>query len=66
VVQEVLDEWDSFLWKPLVDGVNRYHLYHSSFRDFLYRHDIIQAAGVDLQDIHGMIGGRLFDDLFDG
>lgn len=63
-VQEVLDEWDQFLNRQTVDGSPRYSVYHASFRDFLHRKDIVQAAGITIKEIHGAIAGNLFDDLF--
>jgi hypothetical protein len=46
-VQLVLDEWEQFLRETVVDGENRYSIYHQSFSDFLYRKDIVQAYGDD-------------------
>src|SRR5215510_3889815 len=44
-VQEVLDAWDQFLHEQPIDGATHYSVYHTSFRDFLHRKDIVQAAG---------------------
>lgn len=46
-VQSVLDEWKQFLRETIVDGENRYSIYHQSFCDFLYSNNIIQAYGDD-------------------
>ena len=46
------------------DEVPAYSLYHGSFRDFLHRKDIVQAAGVTLPGIHALIADRLWESLF--
>ncbi|MBN9519762.1 ATP-binding protein [bacterium] len=63
-VQEVLDEWEQFLHREWVDGQPRYSVYHSSFRDFLHRKDIVQAAGVTLEEINGLIADNLWESFF--
>ncbi len=50
-VQEVLQGWAQFLQKQENEQPPRYRFYHESFRDFLHRQDIVQAAGVNLPDI---------------
>ncbi len=50
-VQEVLNGWAQFLQKQESYQPPRYRFYHESFRDFLHRQDIVQAAGVNLSDI---------------
>jgi len=55
IVQEVLDEWRQFLQASRLDGSNCFSLYHASFRDFLHRSDIMQAAAVSLQDVNARI-----------
>lgn len=62
-VQEVLDEWQAFLHKERAEGDMRYSMYHTSFRDFLYRKDIVQAAGVNVRDINKGIADNLWDEL---
>lgn len=62
--QEVLDEWRQFLHLRDVDGKLRYAVYHSSFREFLYRKDIVKAAGVTIQGINNMIANNLWRDLY--
>ena len=64
-VQEVLDEWDPFLHEQTVAGTRCYSLYHASFADFLHRKDIVQAAGVTIENIHGLIADDLWSQLFD-
>jgi transcriptional regulator with XRE-family HTH domain len=66
-VQEVLDGWAQFLQKQEIYQPPRYRFYHESFRDFLHRRDIVQAAEVNLPDISAeiadvMIGGIFGDD----
>lgn len=63
-VQEVLDAWKQFLHEqPDPEGI-RYSVYHASFRDFLNRKDIVQAAGVTIKDINALIADTLWNDLF--
>ncbi|MEQ9549823.1 MAG: hypothetical protein RIM23_09410 [Coleofasciculus sp. G3-WIS-01] len=63
-VQEVLDEWQQFLHRDKFNGETRYSVYHSSFCDFLSRKDIVQAAGVTLQDINARISDNLMQGMF--
>jgi hypothetical protein len=63
-VQEVLDEWSQFLHEEPSPEGKRYSLYHSSFRDFLHRKDIVQAAGVTIKGINALIGDTLYGELF--
>ncbi len=58
-VQAVLNEWQAFLRPQPVDGETRYSIYHASFRDFLHRQDVVQAAGVTLQDVNRLISDNL-------
>jgi lambda repressor-like predicted transcriptional regulator len=51
-VQEVLDGWAQFLQKQENEQPPRYRFYHESFRDFLHRQDIVQAAEADLRKIN--------------
>jgi hypothetical protein len=63
-VQEVLDDWDEFLREESgADGV-LYSIYHASFRDFLNRLDIVQAAGVTTREINALIADNIAKDLF--
>jgi hypothetical protein len=64
-VQSVLDEWMQFLHATRVDGQSRYTVYHSSFRDFLHRQEVVQAAGIDIPAIHGQIADNLWEELFE-
>lgn len=59
LVQSVLEEWEQFLREHQEDGEKRYSLYHASFRDFLHRKDIVQAAGVTIEGINSLIADNL-------
>lgn len=63
-VQEVLKEWEQFLPPQEIDRQTCYRVYHASFRDFLYRQDIVQAAGVTISGINTLIADRLLEGLF--
>jgi hypothetical protein len=63
-VQEVLDEWDPFLREQRSDADTLFSLYHTSFRDFLHRKDVVRAAGVNLRDINAAIADDLYERLF--
>lgn len=58
-VQEVLNEWQQFLH----DKQERYSFYHASFRDFLHRQEIVQAAGVTIPGIKALIADSLSEEL---
>jgi len=60
-IQLVLDEWREFLHITRTQGEPRYSFYHASFREFLHRQDIVQAAGVDLNEIIGEMSAVLLD-----
>jgi hypothetical protein len=63
-VQEVLDEWKQFLHQhPTHEGL-RYSIYHASFRDFLHRKEIVQAAGITVKQINELIANSLWDSIF--
>jgi hypothetical protein len=64
-VVQILKEWDQFLREQQVDNETRYSLYHSSFRDFLYRQDIVQAAGETIEGVNARIVDSLTKGLFD-
>lgn len=59
LVQSVLDDWEQFLREHQEEGEKRYSLYHTSFRDFLHRKDIVQAAGLTIEGIHALIADNL-------
>lgn len=63
-IQEILDEWRQFLHLQKVDRQTRYSVYHTSFRDFLHRKDIVEAAGVTIEGINRMIANNLCRELF--
>ena len=62
-VQEVLDGWTEFLQKQESYQSPRYRFYHESFRDFLHRRDIVQAAGVNLPDISAEVANNMTEGL---
>lgn len=59
--QAILDEWRQFLRIHQEDNQKQYSLYHTSFRDFLHRKDIVQAAGVTIKGINEIIADNLWD-----
>ena len=63
-IQEVLTEWAQFLHRQEYPQGPRYSVYHSSFRDFLHKKDVVQAAGVDLKKLHQMLAEGPFYQLF--
>ncbi|NEP36998.1 AAA family ATPase [Moorena sp. SIO3B2] len=63
-VQEVLDGWAQFLQKQESDQAPLYRFYHESFRDFLHRQDIVEAAGVNLPDISAEVADKMIGVLF--
>jgi hypothetical protein len=62
-VQEVLDGWAQFLQKQEIYQPPRYRFYHESFRDFLHRQDIVQAAGVNLPSISAEVADNMTEGL---
>jgi hypothetical protein len=62
-VQEILDDWGEFLHETN-NEVLHYSVYHASFREFLHRKDIVQAAGVTLPQIRTLIADDLWERLF--
>ncbi|BAY20480.1 hypothetical protein NIES2100_02220 [Calothrix sp. NIES-2100] len=62
-VQEVLDGWAQFLQKQENYQPPRYRFYHESFRDFLHRQDVVQAAGVNLPDISAEVADIMTEGL---
>lgn len=62
-VQTVLDEWREFLHGEPSQPGERYTVYHTSFRDFLLRQGTVNAAGVDLKQVHSRIAGDLLAEL---
>jgi serine/threonine-protein kinase len=59
LVQNVIDEWQQFLHKQLVDGETRYSVYHSSFLDFLHDEEVVKAAGETIENINKHIASSL-------
>ena len=62
-VQEVLKNWTQFLQKQENYQPPRYRFYHESYRDFLERQDIVQAAGVSLPEISAVIAKNMGEGL---
>jgi hypothetical protein len=54
-VQQVLTEWQQFLHELIKESEKRYSVYHSSFRDFLHRQDILEKHPVTIPGIHQAI-----------
>lgn len=54
-VEEVIKEWKQFLHELRKNRQIIYRVYHSSFRDFLHRRDILASHPVTLQDVHRRI-----------
>jgi len=61
-VQLVLNEWEQFLHRHPKENHMRYGFYHASFKEFLHRKDIIQAAGVSIDGINALIANTLWDE----
>jgi hypothetical protein len=64
MVQEVLDDWEQFLHEQQTPDGKKYSVYHASFRDFLNRKDVVQAADVTIREINALIADSLWNDLF--
>ncbi|MBD2694141.1 hypothetical protein [Anabaena catenula] len=58
-VQEVLEGWTQFLQEQKTYQSSRYRFYHESFRDFLQRQDIVEAAGVSLPEISAEVANNM-------
>jgi serine/threonine-protein kinase len=65
LVQPVLNEWKQFLHNFIKDHQKRYIIYHTSFRDFLHRQDILEETGLTIPGINQLIVNRLTKGLFD-
>jgi DNA-binding XRE family transcriptional regulator len=63
IVQGVLDDWLQFLHQTQVDGKISHSLYHSSFQEFLYRKEVVKAAGIDMKSINKLITDNLWNEL---
>lgn len=62
-VQEVLKGWTQFLQEQKTYQPSRYRFYHESFRDFLIRQDIVEAAGVSLPEISAEVANNMGEGL---
>jgi Effector-associated domain 10 len=65
LVQPVLNEWKQFLHEFIKDHQKRYSVYHTSFRDFLHRKDILEETGLTIPGINQLIVNSLTKGLFD-
>ena len=63
-VQYVLSGWAQFIQKQDSYQPPRYRFYHESFRDFLHRQDIVQAAGISLQKISAEVADIMMGEIF--
>ena len=63
-VQEILEDWAQFLEKQDQYDPPRYRFYHESFRDFLHRKDIVQAAGISLPEISAEVAAAITGGIF--
>lgn len=64
-VQEVLThDFRQFLLTQNIENELCYSVYHSSFSDFIYRKDIVQAAGIILEDITLQITNSLWEGVY--
>ncbi|QEI43102.1 hypothetical protein BMF77_03718 [Dolichospermum sp. UHCC 0315A] len=62
-VQEVIKSWTQFLQEQKTYQPPRYRFYHESFRDFLQRQDIVEAAGVSLREIYAEVANNMDEGL---
>lgn len=62
-VQEVLEDWTQFLQEQKTYQPPRYRFYHESFRDFLQRQDIVEAAEVSLPQISAEVANNMGEGL---
>jgi hypothetical protein len=63
-VQGVLDQWQQFLTRHASSTEATFSVYHASFRDFLHRKDVMEAAATTLPDIHRLISQDLLAGLY--
>jgi hypothetical protein len=68
-IRTVLREWEQFLHEEQVeyhgDLQKRYHVYHSSFHDFICRMEEVQDEQVSRMTAHKKIADTLWSELFD-
>ncbi len=62
-VQKVINGWTQFLQEQKTYQPPRYRFYHESFRDFLERQDIVEAAGVSLPEISAEVAKNMGEGL---
>jgi hypothetical protein len=58
-VQTVLNEWEQFLHELIKDNKKSYSIYHSSFRDFLHRKDVLEKTGLTISSVNRLIAEDL-------
>jgi hypothetical protein len=63
-VQEVFDEWKEFIHMQTKSEGPRYSIYHASFRDFLHRKEVVQAAGITIKGVNALIAKNLWNSVF--
>lgn len=63
-VQSIIDEWYQFMHEQQTANRKIYSLYHTSFREFLHRKDVVQLAAVTIEGINKLIADNLWKDLF--
>ena len=59
LVQSVLNEWAQYLHVENENEESFYSIYHHSFREFLYRKDIVNAAKISQQYINAIIAREI-------
>ncbi len=62
-VSELLREWRPFLHQEGTGIAGRFGIYHESFRDFLRQQEVVQAAGIWLDDVRDRIVGSLWEEV---
>jgi hypothetical protein len=59
--QQVLTEWAQFLHREAARQGVLFSIYHSSFREFLHRQDVVASAGLSVSGVDGVIADVLFE-----
>jgi len=58
-VQTVLNEWEQFLHKVIVNRARLYRIYNDSFRDFLHHKDILKTTKLTFPEGNLLIAHHL-------